>query len=152
VGPHPVYPVGIISLPVTFGTEVNFRIENVQLEVAEVNLPFNSIIGRPALYQFMAVANYGYLVLKMPSPAGALTMQGDRTAAVAAVEKLHALAASLAPAASAEGSDPSHSCTKVPAKAPKVCPSDTDDVPMKTIQVGVEPSETTCIGGNLGEK
>jgi hypothetical protein len=29
VGPHPVYPVGTISLPVMFGTEVNFRTENV---------------------------------------------------------------------------------------------------------------------------
>jgi hypothetical protein len=70
VGPDPVYPVGTISLPVTFGTEVNFRTENVQFKVAEVNLPFNAIIGRPALYWFMVVAHYGYLVLKMPSPAG----------------------------------------------------------------------------------
>jgi hypothetical protein len=67
--------VGAISLPITFGTEVNFRTENVQFEVAEVNLPFNAIIGKPALYRFMAVAHYGYLVLKMPSPAGVLTVQ-----------------------------------------------------------------------------
>jgi hypothetical protein len=68
VGPNPVYPVGTIPLPVTFGMEDNFRTENVQFEVAEVNLPFNTIIGRPALYRFMAVAHYG--VLKMPSSAG----------------------------------------------------------------------------------
>jgi hypothetical protein len=86
----------------------------------------------------MAITHYGYLVLKMPSPAGVLTVQGDRTAAVVAVEKLHALAAGLAPAI--EWSDPSPSRTRAPARAPKVCPSDTDDVPMKTIQVGVEPS------------
>jgi hypothetical protein len=135
-----------------FGMEVNFHTENVQFEVAEVNLPFNAIIGRPALYQFMAIAHYEYLVLKMPSLAGVLTLQGDRTAVVAAVEKLHALAAGLAPAASAEGSDPSPSRTKVPAKAPKVCPSNTDDVPVKTIQVGAEPSQTTRTNGNLGEK
>jgi hypothetical protein len=29
VGPDPVYPVGTITLPVTFGTEDNFRTENV---------------------------------------------------------------------------------------------------------------------------
>jgi hypothetical protein len=140
LGPHPVYPVGTISLPIMFGTEVNFHIENVQFEVAEVNLPFNTIIGRPALYRFMAVAHYGYLVLKMLSPAGVLTVQGDRTATVEAVEKLHALAAGLAPAASSKGSDPSPSRVKVPAKAPKVHPSDTDDVPVKIIQVRAEPS------------
>jgi hypothetical protein len=29
VGPQPVYPLGSITLPVTFGTEENFRTENV---------------------------------------------------------------------------------------------------------------------------
>ena len=70
VGPHPVFPLGSITLPVTFGTEENFRTESVQFDVAEVNLPFNTIIGRPALYHFMAIVHYKYLVLKMPSPAG----------------------------------------------------------------------------------
>jgi hypothetical protein len=152
VGPNPIYPVGTISLPVTFGMEVNFRMENVQFKVAEVNLTFSAIIGRPALYRFMAVAHYGYLVLRMPSPAGVLTMQSDRTAAVAAVEKLHALAVGFRPAGGAEGSDPSSSHAKALAKAPKVHPFDMDDVPVKTIQVGAESSQITRIGGNLGEK
>jgi hypothetical protein len=85
-----VYPLGSIALPVTFGTEENFRTENVQFDVAEVNLPFNAIIGRLALYRFIAIAHYGYLVLKMLSPAGVLTVRGDGPAALAAVEKLHA--------------------------------------------------------------
>jgi hypothetical protein len=50
VGPQPVYPLRSITLPVTFGTEENFHTENVQFDVVEVNLPFNAIIGRPALY------------------------------------------------------------------------------------------------------
>jgi hypothetical protein len=100
----------------------------------------------------MAIAHYGYLVLKMPSPAGVLTVQSDRAAAVVAVEKLHALATGLAPTAGAQGSDPSTSHAKALAKAPKVRLSDTDDVPVKTVQVGAETSQTTCIGGNLGEK
>jgi hypothetical protein len=75
VGAQPVYPLGSITLPVTFGTEENFRTENIQFDVVEVNLPFNAIIGRPALYRFMAIAHYGYLVLKMSSPAGVLTCE-----------------------------------------------------------------------------
>jgi hypothetical protein len=74
VGPQLVYPLGSITLPVTFGTEENFRTESVQFDVAEVNLPFNAIISRTTLYRFMAIAHYGYLVLKMPSPAGVLTV------------------------------------------------------------------------------
>ena len=54
-GPHPVFPLGSITLPVTFGTEENFRTESVQFDIAEVNLPFNAIIGRPALYCFMVM-------------------------------------------------------------------------------------------------
>jgi hypothetical protein len=140
VSPDPVYPVGTISLPVTFRTEDNFLTENVQFEVAEVNLPFNAIIGRPALYRFMAIAHYGYLVLKMPSSAGVLTIQSDRAAAIVAVKKLHALATGLAPAVGAQGSNPSTSRAKALAKAPKVRLSDTDDVPVKTVQVGAETS------------
>jgi hypothetical protein len=113
VGPQPVYLVGSIALPVTFETKENFRTENVVFDVAEVNLPFNAIIGRPTLYRFMAIAHYGYLVLKMPSPTGVLTVQGDRDAALAAVEKLHALVAETA-RPDDEERNPSTSGTKAP--------------------------------------
>jgi hypothetical protein len=151
VGPQPVYPLGSIALPVTFGTEENFRTENVQFDVAEVNLPFNAIIGRPTLYWFMAIANYGYLVLKMLSLAGVLTVRGDCPAALAAVKKLHALAAETARPDDG-GRDPSTSSIKVPAKVPKVQPSGADDGPIKTIQLGGDSSQTTPIAGNLEEK
>jgi hypothetical protein len=92
VGPVSVTPRGCISLPVTFRTVENFRTESVLFDIVEVSLPFNAILGRPALYQFMAVAHYGYLVLKMPSPKGVLKIRGDRDAGVSALEKLQALA------------------------------------------------------------
>jgi hypothetical protein len=111
VGPQPVYPLGSIALLVTFGIEENFRTKNVQFDVTEVNLPFNAIIGRPVLYLFMAIAHYGYLVLKMSSPAGVLTVWGDHASALAAVEKLDALTAETA-RPDDEGRDPSTSGTK----------------------------------------
>jgi hypothetical protein len=132
VGPQPVYPLGSIVLPVTFRTEENFRTENVQFHVAEVNLPFNAIIGRPTLYRFMAIAHYGYLVLKMSSPAGVLTVRGNRPAALAVVEKFHALAAETG-RSDDRGRDPTTSCNKAPTKVPKVQPSGADDGPIKTI-------------------
>jgi hypothetical protein len=76
VGPVSVTPRGCVSLPVTFRMTENFRTESVLFNVAEVSLPFNAILGRPALYQFMAVAHYGYLVLKMPSLNGILKIRG----------------------------------------------------------------------------
>jgi hypothetical protein len=134
-----VYPLGSIALPVTFGFEENFRTENVQFDATEVNLPFNAIIGRPALYRFMAIAHYGYLVLKMSSPAGVFTVRGNHAAALAAVEKLHALAVETARPDDG-GRDPSTSGTKAPTKVPKVQPSRADGVPVKTIQVGAVSS------------
>jgi hypothetical protein len=127
-----MYPLGSIALSVTFKTEENFRTENIVFDIAEVNLPFNAIIGRPALYRFMAIAHYGYLVLKMPSPVGVLTVQGDRAAALTTVEKLHALAVEAARPDDG-GRKPSTSGTKAPTKVPKVRPSRADDVPVKAV-------------------
>jgi hypothetical protein len=76
VGPVSVTPRGCISLSVTFGTIENFRTESVLFDVVEVSLPFNAILGRPALYQFMVVVHYRYLVLKMSSPNGILKIRG----------------------------------------------------------------------------
>jgi hypothetical protein len=84
---------GCISLPVTFRTAENFRMESVLFNVVEVSLPFNAILGKPALYQYMAVAHYGYLVLKMSSPNGVLKIRGDHDVGACAQEKLQALAA-----------------------------------------------------------
>jgi hypothetical protein len=151
VGPQPVYPLGSIALPVTFGTEENFRTENVVFDVAEVNLPFNAIIGRLALYRFMAIAHYRYLVLKMSSPAGVLTVQGDHAATLATVEKLHTLAAEAARPDDG-GRNPSTSGTKVPTKVLKVWPSEADDVPVKAVRLSAGSSQTTRIAGDLEEK
>jgi hypothetical protein len=40
----------------------------------------------------MAVAHYGYLVVKIPSPNNVLKIRGDRDAGIATLEKLQALA------------------------------------------------------------
>jgi hypothetical protein len=84
-------PRGCIFLLVTFGAPENFLTESVLLDVVEVNLPFIAILGGPALYQFMAVAHYGYLVLKMPSPNDVLKVHGDHDVGVSTLKKLQAL-------------------------------------------------------------
>jgi hypothetical protein len=149
-----VMPRGCISLPVTFGTAENFRTESILFDVAEVSLPFNSILGRPALYRFMAVVHYGYLVLKMPSPGGVLRIRGDRDAGACALEKLQALAA--AREAIAEPRDQSAaspgSRQRVSTPAPHVQPSPGENVPMKTIQIGADAAQTTHISGDLDSK
>jgi hypothetical protein len=93
VGLGSVIPSGSISLPVTFGTPENYCTESVLFDFAEVKLPFNAILGRLALYQFIAIAHYRYLVLKMPSPNDIIKIHRDHSTGVSVLEKLQALAA-----------------------------------------------------------
>ena len=55
-------PIGQIRLPVTFGKRDNYRTELITY----IRLPYNAILGYPALAKFMAVTHHGYNVLKMP--------------------------------------------------------------------------------------
>jgi hypothetical protein len=71
-------PLGPVVLPVTFGeTRENYRIEYIKFEVVNFETSYHAILGRPAITKFMVVPHYTYLVLKMPSPAGVLSLQGD---------------------------------------------------------------------------
>jgi hypothetical protein len=45
VGSGNIIPCDSISLPVTFRMLENYRIESIVLDVTEVNLPFNAILG-----------------------------------------------------------------------------------------------------------
>jgi hypothetical protein len=154
VGSVPVIPHGCISLLITFRTPENFRTESVLFDVAEVSLPFNAILGRPAMYQFMAVAHYGYLVLKMPSPNGVLKIHGDRDAGVSTLEKLQALAAQHEAGARLGSSDltPSSSHQRGSSSAPRVQLSGKEDVPMKIVQIRADAAQTTHIAGALDSK
>jgi hypothetical protein len=71
-------PLGSVVLPVTFGvTRENYRTEYIKFEVADFETSYHAILGRPTIAKFMAVPHYTYLVLKMPSSAGVLSLQGD---------------------------------------------------------------------------
>nr|CAE02097.1 OSJNBa0020I02.4 [Oryza sativa Japonica Group] len=54
VTPGHTWPLGHIDLPVTFGGSANFRTERVDFDVADLSLPYNAVLGRPALVKFMA--------------------------------------------------------------------------------------------------
>jgi hypothetical protein len=70
-------PMGRVSLLMTFGTEENFHMEYLSFEVADSKSSYHAIQARPMLAWFMAIPYYTYLVLKMPTPHGVLTVYGD---------------------------------------------------------------------------
>jgi hypothetical protein len=47
--------VGQITLPMTFGTRENFRIETIQFKVTNFETTYNAFLGRPTLSKFMVI-------------------------------------------------------------------------------------------------
>jgi hypothetical protein len=162
VGPGAITPLGSVSLPITFGTPDNFRTEYVNFVVADLNLPYNAIVGRPMLHKFMAAAHYGYLCLKILGPKGPITIHADRSTTVSAVSKMYSIAANgFAPVAAREdplvagaelapgaevsedslgpsGEPGPSTSTTTGKKIPR--PTSGDTVPAKTVQIGARPS------------
>ena len=58
----------------TFGTHDNFRMELINFDIAHIGLPYNAILGYPALAQFMAATHPAYNLMKMPASSNALTI------------------------------------------------------------------------------
>jgi len=55
----------------------HFRTEFVNFVVADFDGTYHAILGQPSLTKFMAVPHYSYLVLKMPTEKGVLTVRGN---------------------------------------------------------------------------
>jgi hypothetical protein len=64
-------------LPVQFGTPDHFRIDYVNLIVTNFEGTYHAILGRPALALFIVVPHYVYLLLKMPTEKGMLTLRSN---------------------------------------------------------------------------
>jgi hypothetical protein len=153
-------PLGSVVLLVTFGeSRDNYRTKYVKFEVADFETSYHAILGRPAITKFMAVPHYTYLVLKMPSSAGVLSLQGDLkishycdTEAVEiaftnqvpnAVMEIYAASKKLAP-----------SELDIPEKSDKSNkPQPAGEVLVKIIDLGTgDSSKTTTIGADHDPK
>jgi hypothetical protein len=71
------YPIVRVCLPVTFGTEENFRTEYLTFEATDFRSSYHAIFGRPMLAKFMAIPHHTYLIMKMPAPNGILSVLED---------------------------------------------------------------------------
>jgi hypothetical protein len=151
------YPMGRVSLPVTFGMEENFRMEYLSFEVADFKSSYHAILGRPMLARFMAIPHYTYLVLKMAAPHGVLIVYGDLLVSFKCDnEALEITITSACFSASAV----------MVAEAKKVAPTDLVIPEQKRIETALnatpatkkvclglaDVAKTVVIGDNLGEK
>ena len=70
-------PLGQIMLLIQFGTHDHFHTEFINFVVADFEGTYHAILGCPSPTKFMAVPHYTYLVLKMPTEKGVLTVRGN---------------------------------------------------------------------------
>ena len=80
-------PIGQVRLPISFGRRDNYRTELIDFDVAHIRLPYNAILGYPAMAKFMAVTHHGYNVLKMPGSSGIITVPCEERDAVCSLER-----------------------------------------------------------------
>jgi hypothetical protein len=153
-------PLGSVVLPVTFGeTRDNYRTEYVKFEVADFETSYHAILDRPAIAKFMVVPHYTYLVLKMPSPAGVLSLQGDlKISFDCDTEVVELAATNQVPNAMMEiyaaSKNLAPSELDIPEKSDKANkPQPAEEVLVKTIDLGTgDNSKTTTIGAGLDSK
>ena len=92
-----IMPIGQVRLPVTFGQRNNYCTDLIDFEVTRIGLPYNAILGYPALAKFMAATHPGYNVMKMPGNSGVLTMVGDAKDALMALKLAFKAVAAVRP-------------------------------------------------------
>jgi hypothetical protein len=153
-------PLGSVVLPVTFGeSRDNYRTEYIKFEVADFETSYHAILGRPAIAKFMAVPHYTYLVLKMPSPAGVLSLQGDfRISHDCDTEAVEITSTNQVPNAMMEVYAASKKLATneldIPEKSDNSNkPQPAEEILVKTIDLGTgDASKTTTIGTGLDPK
>jgi hypothetical protein len=74
--------VGTITLPVSFGTSKNSRIEYITFDVVDMAYPYNTIFRRGLLNTFEAALHSAYLCLKVPATFGVITIFGSQQEAI----------------------------------------------------------------------
>jgi hypothetical protein len=153
-------PLGSVVQLVTFGeTRENYRTEYIKFEVADFETSYHAILGRPSISKYMAVPHYTDLVLKMPSPAAILSLQGDLKISFDCDTKAVELAttnqvpnARMEIYAASKKLAPSE--LNIPEKSDNVNkPQLAEEVQVKTIDLGTgDTSKTTTIGAGLDPK
>ena len=91
-------PLGQVRLAVTFGTQANYRIELIDFDVAHIGLPYNAILGYPALAKFMAVTHHAYNLIKLPGSGGTIVIRGMVLDVLYAAQAAYKAAAVASPA------------------------------------------------------
>ena len=87
-----------VRLNVMFGTKDNYRTELLDFDVAHLGLPYNVILGDPALSKFMAITHHAYNIVKMPGSNSIITVHCDERDALNSLEQAYKVVVAAYPA------------------------------------------------------
>jgi hypothetical protein len=83
---HPLYgfgnkrieALGKIDVNVTFGQDATMRTEVITFDVVDFAYPYNAIFDRNTINKFAAVIHQGYLLMKIPTAVGVISVYGSQ--------------------------------------------------------------------------
>jgi hypothetical protein len=83
---HPLYgfgnkrieAVGKIDVNVTFGQDATMRTKIITFNAIDFVYPYNAIFGRNTINKFAAIIHQGYLLMKIPTAAGVISVYGSQ--------------------------------------------------------------------------
>ena len=87
--------MGSITLEAVFGSQDNFRSEELIFDIVPFRSGYHALLGRTAFARFNAVPHHAYLKLKMPGPRGVITVNGNTECSLRTEEHTAALAAEV---------------------------------------------------------
>jgi hypothetical protein len=70
--------LGKIDVNVTFRQDATMRTEVITFDVVDFAYPYNAIFGRNTINKFAAVIHQGYLLMKMPTAVGVISVYGSQ--------------------------------------------------------------------------
>jgi hypothetical protein len=73
-----IKPVGVITLPIYFGTPKNPRIEYITFDMIDMLYPYNATFRQGLLNTIEATLHSTYLCLKVPTNFNAITLCGSQ--------------------------------------------------------------------------
>jgi hypothetical protein len=83
---HPLYgfdnkrieALGKIDVNVTFGQDATMRTEVITFDVVNFVYPYNAIFGRNTINKFTAVIHQGYMLMKIPTATGVISVYDNQ--------------------------------------------------------------------------
>jgi hypothetical protein len=149
----------VMSIEPAVPTPLRWSEVPINFSLADFETSYHAILGRPAIAKFMVVPHYTYLVLKMPSPAGVLPLQGDlKISHDCDTEAVEIASTNQVPNAMMEVYAASKKLATseldIPEKSDNANkPQPAEEVLVKTIDLGTgDSSKTTTIGAGLDPK